>query len=735
MVLAREVFFFFLRRLTQTHLQVWLEEKGAQKTLVFLNECPLEDDRFYSLLGKHLKLLVNVVRSERFIAPLVELGLVEALLRLLDCPADTIRSSTLKLVGLVSVDAAARQQIVDANLIPEMMNVVTGKDETFLMSVLPRVLRDERLATCFCQYGGVAYLQKIMTMGVSAQGVQGAIVGISMLAQYPKLVKTMVDEEEFVASLIMMLTYKSEGFDATKFRVLILKAMYSFMSEPDGLKLVQESGPLPLMELIEHAEAEQVAAVVAAMEVLNVLCADKEMRAEVDRMGGPEFVTLLFFFAKSTNDAVLEPLCRLLRTLAQGDNRVQIVEGLKEAQGQRPEVAVFGATLTAITGGHSISLPTTIAASVEGALVEGAKSVPRARLTERATTIRQSSHRMKVIREVLTTERSYVSSLDKLVALFMTPLKSNAAARRGSVVTDAEITAIFGNVVPILELHRKLLDKLERLIKGNPSPTLSGWFSDLAERILDVYKPYFGDYARSLETLKNKMATKAFAKHVAKLAKDAKESLMLDSMLIMPIQRLPRLVLLLQEIDRATDPSHPEKPILGSVQTKLANKVAILNDVTSLVPGEESSAPQGRFSSIRASIAPQSARSTTVAGGHEFAQPVLREGTLREYLDDFPAPVLRKAILMRDKLVIVSMGPSPASPKAGRESRASTASGSLVHSFPLKSLRLDMLQDSFELVDLRDNTFSGPEFDLADPDEMYDWVNLILDAIFDAKWD
>ncbi len=670
-----------------------------------------------------MKLLVNITRAEQFIAPLVEQGLVDALLRLLDCSADTIRSSVLKLIGLLSVDESARRQILEGNLIPEMMNVVTGKDETFLVSVLPRLLRDERLALCFSQYGGIAFLQKTMTMGVSAQGVAGSIVGLSMLSQFPRLVKLMVDEEEFVSSLVMMLSYQGEGPDAPKLKVLLLKALYAIAAEPAGLKLVQESGPLPLMELIERAaDTQQLAPVVAAFEVLNVLCADKDMRDEVDRLGAGDFVTQLFFYAASSNASVLEPLCRLLRALAQGENRVQIVEGLKEHQARRPEVTLFGETVTAILDGGRLSVAREIGGSmIDGQLPPDAR--PQRRLTKESATMRQGAKRIQVIREVVTTERTYTAALDKLVSAFALPLRENAT-KRGAAVTTAEVDVIFGNLPQVLEFHKTILKKLEALVKSNPSATLSGWFSELGDRLVDIYRPYFGRYRDSLAMLTKKMQSKTFAKLVAKLAKDAKEALMLESLLIMPIQRLPRYVLLIKELDRATVDVHPEKPILGSVAKKLDGKVSMLNDVTALPPTAAEAAPQGRFASLRMSTSPAAAsgRGMTV---NESSQPVLRDGVLREYLDEEGAPVPRKALLMKDKLVIM------ASSRSARTSSAPT----LVHSFPLSSLRVDMLEDSFELVDLRDNEHNGPEFDTEDADMMHEWVNAILDAIFDCRYE
>lgn len=610
-------------------MQIWLEEKGADKTLDFLNHCPLESTQFFSLLGKHLKLLVNVTRAEQFISPLVERGLVDHLLRVLDCPSDKIRSAVLKLIGLVSSDESARRQILEGNLIPEMLQVVTGKDDVFLNSVLPRLLRDEKLAICFCQYGGIALLQKTMTMG-AGNGITGAIVGISLLSQYPSVVKMMVDEEEFVSSLVMMLSYQQEGVDMSKLKVLILKALFHIASDASGMSQIKEQGPLPLMEMIEHAAENELSSVVAAFEVLNLLCADKEMRDEVDRLGAQDFVTLLFAFISSKRVEVLEPLCRLFRALAAGDNRIQIIEGLKQELSRRPDMKLFQETLDAISGNRLSKASTIGTQAIEGD--DTAQRLPQRRMTKESATMRQGAKRIQVIKEIVTTERTYCASLDSLMKSYYTPLKANSSGR-GALITAAEVEDIFINSAKIQEFHRGLLKKLEALTSKNPSATVSGWFSEMADRLVEVYKPFFNRYRDSLTLLQRKLEKRAFAKFLAKCGKDSKEALQLESLLIMPIQRLPRYGLLLQELERVTIDSHPEKPILTSVAKKLANKVAVLNDATELPPSAAEraaqEAPLMRFTSfVTRSGTRAGTRTSTGAEQH-----ILKEGLFREFIE------------------------------------------------------------------------------------------------------
>jgi hypothetical protein len=455
------------------------------------------------------------------------------------------------------------------------------------------------------------------------------------------MVKLMVEEEEFVSSLVMMLSFSGEGLDLNKVKVVLLKAIFNIAGSPEGLKQLQESGPLPMMEMIEHADTEQLAAVVAAFDVLNVLCADASMREECDRLGGVDFVTLLFFFSGSSTMAVLEPLCRLFRALAQGgiaggggmgggwvvgsgdcvpfaancvivaagDHRILIIEGLKQELNKRPQLTIFQETLDAITQ-NRLAKANTIASTIEAD--ETTQRLPQRRMTKDSQTMRQGAKRIQVIKEVISTERTYTHSLENIVRVYLKPMKASVGARAGlllstPLVTDKDVEILFGNVAQIMEFHQGLLKKLEALTRVNPSATVSGWFSDMADRLVEVYKPYFRTYRDSLVLLQKKMQTRAFAKLVSKMAKDGKEALRLESLLIMPIQRLPRYGLLIKELERVTIDSHPEKPILSTVCKKVEGKIQLLNDVTSLPPSAEEQRESSRGSSFRRSTSASTA--------------------------------------------------------------------------------------------------------------------------------
>lgn len=76
-------------------------------------------------------------------------------------------------------------------------------------------------------------------------------------------------------------------------------------------------------------------------------------------------------------------------------------------------------------------------------------------------------HREAAINEILTTERTYVDGLKKLVNIYLLPLRENNQRSINKIlstkpiVTNEEISALFGNIEQLLTLHEQLLKSLE----------------------------------------------------------------------------------------------------------------------------------------------------------------------------------------------------------------------------------------------------------------------------------
>ncbi|KAI9168444.1 hypothetical protein H9P43_007816 [Blastocladiella emersonii ATCC 22665] len=217
-------------------------------------------------------------------------------------------------------------------------------------------------------------------------------------------------------------------------------------------------------------------------------------------------------------------------------------------------------------------------------------------------------HRERVVNEVVTTEESYVRNLDVLVRVYWRPLRSlfgavPAAGR--NAITAASIEMIFGNVEAIYERHAAFYEELvavagppvastplggmdsaaaaaslardeDSVVAGSPqqlappvtpAKSLGQLFIEMT-RWLDIYVPYCVNYHDSKAELDRCCRVAMFAEYLQNV-KALKESHKNDlaAFLIVPVQRIPRYELLLKDIIRHTEPTHPD---LAHLQQALA---------------------------------------------------------------------------------------------------------------------------------------------------------------------
>ncbi|CAG8545606.1 10159_t:CDS:2 [Acaulospora colombiana] len=176
------------------------------------------------------------------------------------------------------------------------------------------------------------------------------------------------------------------------------------------------------------------------------------------------------------------------------------------------------------------------------------------------------------VREIVTTERTYVDGLNKCVEYFLKPLRDSCQKSNHRhtllsakpVVTLDEISLIFGNIEMILSLHQQLLKSLEeRCSKWSSTELISDIFLQNAP-FLKMYTAYVRDFARAIQlTERLKKGNKDFRKFLQSAqAKPELGGLPFNSYLSLPIQRIPRYKLLLEALLKHTEESHPDYPNL-----------------------------------------------------------------------------------------------------------------------------------------------------------------------------
>ncbi|KAI8611633.1 hypothetical protein BC830DRAFT_1140460 [Chytriomyces sp. MP71] len=222
---------------------------------------------------------------------------------------------------------------------------------------------------------------------------------------------------------------------------------------------------------------------------------------------------------------------------------------------------------------------------------------------------RQSpSRRAHIAAEILSTERTYVHELKTLVSLYVDPLE------RGTL-NSQDLSAMFSNLKGILNFHwRTLLPALEKAFQ-NPDQPLGGVFAETAP-YLKMYSMYYNNFdtanefvmileklaasgngvlpstpfnstilqSTSISPVTSTQATRrTLAKKFKNLVKIAKSSqshtqISLQSYLIMPVQRLPRYKLLMDQLLESTPLRHPDRCSVEVAAALVRECVADLND-------------------------------------------------------------------------------------------------------------------------------------------------------------
>ncbi|XP_065888931.1 protein ECT2-like isoform X2 [Dysidea avara] len=181
----------------------------------------------------------------------------------------------------------------------------------------------------------------------------------------------------------------------------------------------------------------------------------------------------------------------------------------------------------------------------------------------------QRDPRYYIANELLQTEQNYVNILSVIVKVFKEPLEC-PTLRGGPIVSTEDVKGIFGNIVDILEVHNKIKDSLDqRISQWNESSCIGCVFNDQAKDILKVYPPFVNFFEVSKETLhrcdKQYPRFHAFLKANESKAECQRQSL--EELLITPIQRIPRIILLLQDLLKRTQSHHPDhKSLMQAVE-------------------------------------------------------------------------------------------------------------------------------------------------------------------------
>eukprot|EP01127_Copromyxa_protea_P020219 TRINITY_DN671_c2_g2_i3.p1 TRINITY_DN671_c2_g2~~TRINITY_DN671_c2_g2_i3.p1 ORF type:complete len:842 (+),score=187.36 TRINITY_DN671_c2_g2_i3:611-3136(+) len=179
--------------------------------------------------------------------------------------------------------------------------------------------------------------------------------------------------------------------------------------------------------------------------------------------------------------------------------------------------------------------------------------------------------------ELLATEESYVNELKRLVHVVRVKLyeqlEANSSKFMGSKKPRELLDSLFSNVTEILPLNEKILQGLSERYRSWDSQTLVGDILLHYAPSLKIYTEYSNNYEQVPKLLDNLFELEWFAA-------TAPNRYEMTSMLIQPIQRLPRYRMLVQDLLQHTLPNHPDD---GPLSEALVSLKAVASHVNASI--------------------------------------------------------------------------------------------------------------------------------------------------------
>uniref|UniRef100_A0A2K5JS56 Epithelial cell transforming 2 n=1 Tax=Colobus angolensis palliatus TaxID=336983 RepID=A0A2K5JS56_COLAP len=192
----------------------------------------------------------------------------------------------------------------------------------------------------------------------------------------------------------------------------------------------------------------------------------------------------------------------------------------------------------------------------------------------------KQSARWQVAKELYQTESNYVNILATIIQLFQVPLEEEGQ-RGGRILAPEEIKTIFGSIPDIFDVHTKIKDDLEDLIVNwDESKSIGDIFLKYSKDLVKTYPPFVNFFEMSKETIikceKQKPRFHAFLKINQAKPECGRQSLV--ELLIRPVQRLPSVALLLNDLKKHTADENPDKSTLEKAIGSLKEVMMHINE-------------------------------------------------------------------------------------------------------------------------------------------------------------
>uniref|UniRef100_A0A671MRW7 Epithelial cell transforming 2 n=1 Tax=Sinocyclocheilus anshuiensis TaxID=1608454 RepID=A0A671MRW7_9TELE len=221
---------------------------------------------------------------------------------------------------------------------------------------------------------------------------------------------------------------------------------------------------------------------------------------------------------------------------------------------------------------HSLSM---------GSLLDISNTPDTCKLPKSSTpALPKQSARWQVSKELYQTESNYVDILATVLQLFKYPLDKEGQVG-GPILAPEEIKTIFGSIPDIYEVHTRIKVDLEELVMNwSEERSVGDIILKYSRELVKAYPPFVNFFEMSKETIvrceRQKPRFHAFLKINQAKPECGRQTLV--ELLIRPVQRLPSVALLLNDIKKHTSDDNPDKVTLEKAIESLKEVMTHINE-------------------------------------------------------------------------------------------------------------------------------------------------------------
>eukprot|EP00026_Physarum_polycephalum_P001605 Phypoly_transcript_01607.p1 GENE.Phypoly_transcript_01607~~Phypoly_transcript_01607.p1 ORF type:complete len:989 (+),score=174.08 Phypoly_transcript_01607:163-3129(+) len=167
--------------------------------------------------------------------------------------------------------------------------------------------------------------------------------------------------------------------------------------------------------------------------------------------------------------------------------------------------------------------------------------------------------RTEATKELLSTELGYAKCLDLMIHHYVKPLRSNSTSPHAYIL-PSQVDEIFSTVEDIKQSSAMMLMELDALMKSWNYFSCVGPVMLSHIEMLQPHMPFVVNYEKAQQVLATCSKNKEFSAFLRRrMSSSELDYKTLDDFLILPVQRIPRYIMLLEAIYKYTPASHPDR--------------------------------------------------------------------------------------------------------------------------------------------------------------------------------